>query len=93
MLERVSDKLVDNARDWWRWWSIRIMALGAFLHTWITFDAGAVLWLWRMMPEPLSNLIPSQVVSLISVLLFVIGIIMRLTHQNKLNKQGGHSNG
>jgi len=84
MLQRLKDLLNNEWKDWWRWWSVRVIALGVFLHTWVLFDPGAVLWVWRMLPEPLASLIPNQVVAAVSVVLFLLALAMRLTKQKAL---------
>ncbi|XUU60632.1 hypothetical protein ACRAQ6_13895 [Erythrobacter sp. HA6-11] len=81
MIKSIKRWLVPDIKDWWRWWSARVMAFGIFLHGWITFDPGAVLWIWRMMPDQLATLLPSQMVSAISIILFVLGMLMRVTRQ------------
>ena len=80
----IAERLVPEARLWWRLWSVRVIALGVFLHSWIMFDPGAVLWLWNMMPRPLARLLPVEFVSLVSVALFLLALFMRLTRQKAL---------
>lgn len=46
-------KLVDGARDWWRWHSNQLaLAAGAFL-TWAALDHDGFAELWAHVPEPL----------------------------------------
>lgn len=84
LIERIRARLIDDARYWWRWWSARIMAVGLFLHTWITFDAGSLLWVWKMLPAPLARLMPVELVSAITVALFALAMTMQLTKQKAL---------
>jgi len=92
LVDRVRARLVAHARDWWRWWSVRVIAVGVFLNTWIAFDPGAVLWLWRMLPAPLARLLPVELVSLVSVALFLLALVMRLTRQKALEAKKENSN-
>ena len=84
LIERIRARLIDDARYWWRWWSARIMAVGLFLNTWIMFDPGAVLWVWKMLPAPLARLLPVELVSMVSVILFALAMTMQLTKQKAL---------
>lgn len=93
LFDRVRARLVAHARDWWRWWSVRVIAVGVFLNTWIAFDPGAVLWIWKMLPAPLARLLPIEIVSLVSVALFMLALVMRLTRQKALEAKKESRNG
>lgn len=84
MFERIKAHFLTDARDWWRWWSMRVMAIGALLHGWVTFDPGSVLWVWRMLPAPIEHLIPYEVISAVTIALFALAMLMRLLPQRKL---------
>ena len=92
LLDRARARLVDECRDWWRWWSVRVIAVGVFLNTWIAFDPGAVLWVWKMLPAPLARMLPVELVSLVSVALFVLALFMRLTRQKALEAKKENRN-
>ena len=92
MLDRIKAHLLSDARDWWRWWSMRVMALGAILHGWVTFAAGSVLWVWRMLPERIERMIPYEVISAVTIALFVLAMVMRLLPQRKLQAKSGARN-
>ena len=69
------------------------MAIGALLHGWVTFDAGSVLWVWRMLPERIERMIPYEVISAVTIALFILAMIMRLLPQRKLHAKREASDG
>lgn len=62
--------LVKDAKKAWRWWSVQAMAL-----------AGAVQGAWVFIPEDLKSRAPDDLVSGITAVLMVLGIIGRLMPQ------------
>jgi hypothetical protein len=63
-------RLVDNARDAWRWFSVQAMAL-----------AVAVEGAWLAMPLDLKTRIPETWVDAVTMGLLVLGIFGRLVDQ------------
>lgn len=63
-------KLVDDAKSWWKWFSVQAMAL-----------ALAVQGAWEVMPADMKSSIPSQYVTYITLGLLVLGIAGRVVKQ------------
>lgn len=76
--------LVDNARQWWRFWSVRFNAIGLAILGWFTFDPVAVLTVWNMMPPAVRNHVPPSAMVGIGALFFALSMIARLVRQPKL---------
>lgn len=64
-------KLVDNARDAWRWFSVQAMAL-----------AVAIEGAWLAIPPDLKSRIPETWVDAVTMGLLVLGIFGRLVKQS-----------
>lgn len=79
-------KLINNARQWWRLWSVRLNALGLALMGWISFDPVGVLHVWNMMPRAVTQHVPPTVLTGLGAVLFALSIIARLVRQPKLEK-------
>lgn len=83
---------VDDAKDWWRWWSVRIQMVCAALTGWLWFDPSSLLAVWNMMPRPVRSLLPEHFVTALGAVLFILsmaGIFARPLKQSKLEKRGG----
>ena len=63
-------KLVDDARDFWRWNS-----------TWLAATLAAAPWAWSQMPADLKAQVPQEWLPLISALMFGAFLIGRVRKQ------------
>ena len=63
-------KLVKNARQSWRWFSVQAMAL-----------QGAVAGAWLAVPDDMRAAVPSEWLAACAVALTVLGVIGRLVDQ------------
>ena len=84
---------LDECRDWWRFYSVRVMAIGIFLNTWIAFDPASVLYVWKMMPAPIAQLIPQQIIYAVSAVLWVLALTLRFTRQKNISSKRSQSDG
>ena len=51
LLNWMRTHFVNDARQWWRWWSMRFNAIGLAILAWVQFDPVSVLAVWNMMPR------------------------------------------
>lgn len=65
-------KLVDDAKQAWRWFSMQAMAL-----------AVAVLGAWEVIPADMKASIPPQYVTYLTLGLLVFGIVGRVVKQGE----------
>ena len=63
-------KIVNNARQSWRWFSIQAMTL-----------AGAMQGTWLAMPADLKARVPADLVDALIVVVLALGIVGRLVDQ------------
>ncbi len=71
-MKRVEERLVENWKEAWRWFSLQAMALVV-----------AVQGAWAAMPDDLKQHFPSWLVTALSVSLLLLGIGGRLVRQYK----------
>ena len=79
-------RLVPEARQFWRLWTIRLNAIGLALLSWAWFDPVSVLAVWNMMPVPVRNAVPPSALLLIGGVLFMLSMIARLVRQPKIEQ-------
>lgn len=81
--------LIDDARNWWRLWSVRLNMLGLAVMSYIAFDPAAVLHVINLMPPPVRAALPDRVEIIVGGLIFALAMISRLVVQPKLEKRDG----
>lgn len=64
-------KLVDNARQFWRWWSMRLVFLGA-----------SPAMAWPLIPDDLKAALPEWFVSVYAVVAVVAIVAARVAKQD-----------
>ncbi len=78
--------LVENARQWWRLWSMRLNAIGLAILGWISFEPVSVLTVWNMMPPAVRDHFPPRTMLVVSMAFFALSMMARLVRQPKLEK-------
>ncbi len=73
--------LVSDASDWWRWWSLRLMALAAFAQAITLSSPDALLAAWQNLPPDLRAILPARIADLVPLGLTVAAIIARHVKQ------------
>ena len=81
-------KLIENARAWWKLWSIRLNAIGLSILAYVQIDPVGALAVWNMMPGEVRRVLPSNIVTIVGLAFFVLSMIARLVVQPKLAKNG-----
>lgn len=82
-MKRLKDRLVANWRSAWRWWSIRLNALGLLILGLVQFDPVAALYVWSLMPPAVQAILPRNFLTIIGLALFALSMIARLVKQPK----------
>jgi uncharacterized membrane-anchored protein len=77
--------LVDDARDFWRWWSVRLNAAGLAILTWVQFDPVGVLYVWSLMPDEIRWILPPRFLAIVGLALFALSMIARVVKQKPKN--------
>lgn len=80
-------KLIENAKSFYKMWSIRFTALGTALLGYIAVSPDIISSAWNSLPPEIKQYIPQQYLMYITIGLFVLGMFSRVVKQEKLNPQ------
>ncbi|MCK4089650.1 hypothetical protein HCY66_06065 [Acinetobacter radioresistens] len=81
-------KLINNARQWYKLWSIRLSALGAFLlSAWLAYGNDITAW-WMIHGAEYFPFLAPQTIKWIGLILVILGQFARLVKQPQLAKEG-----
>ncbi len=80
-------QLIDNARQWWRLWSIRLNALGLAILSWVQFDPVSALAVWNMLPHEARRVLPPNFLMIVGMVLFALSMLSRVLVQTKLRRR------
>lgn len=82
--EKIKPKLVDNWREFWRLWSVRLGAVGTALAGWFVMSPETAIHVWLMLPADLKAALPPQFVGYFGIGLFVLSMVAKLFKQKNL---------
>jgi hypothetical protein len=80
-------KLIENWKQWHKFWSIRLTALGGFLLLFFDFAPGALAQVWAVLPADVQAAVPDSVVKYIGLALVFGGTVARVIKQGKLHAE------
>lgn len=75
-------QLVPDWRNWWRWWSVRLVALGAILEVF----ADAIPSLIMALPIELRATLSPEHIQWAAYACIVAGIVARVIRQPRLDR-------
>lgn len=76
-------RLIDDARLWWRFWSMRLAALGAIVTASAQWFPDALSAAWNAIPPDMRALLPAPLLHSIPVVLFAAIMVARVVAQRK----------
>jgi hypothetical protein len=76
-------KLIEGWKHAWRFWSVKLNALGLAVMGYLWFDPTAVLGIVNMMPASVKAALPSHLTTIIGGLFFGLALLSRLVSQPK----------
>ena len=77
----VRARLIDDARLWWRFWSMRLAAFGAVTSALAQWSPDALSAAWSAIPPDMRAYFPAPLLHAIPVILFVAIMIARIVTQ------------
>lgn len=84
-------KLIDNARQWYKLWSVRLGALGAFLlSAWFAYGNEISTW-WMIHAVDYFPFLSPQTIKWIGLILVIAGQVARLIKQPKLQDESNEN--
>jgi len=80
-------KLINDWRESWKFWSIRLGLIGTALTSIFLAAPEAALYAWAALPSDLKSLINPEVIKFIGVAILVLSFIARVIRQTKLEAE------
>jgi len=81
-------KLIDNWKESWKFWSMRLAALGTVIASVLVASPEAAMVAWNTFPEEFKQFIPPHWMPFIGIGIFACSMVARVIKQEKLMRQG-----
>lgn len=78
-------KLIPNWRDGWKFWSVRVQAIGILILLMLEQIPDVVYSAWEALPTELQSLIPDSSLKIVAYAALIGGIVARLLYQESLH--------
>ena len=78
-------KLVDDAKNWSRWWSVRLSLAGGFLLTFLEGFPHAVGTVFAALPHTVTSQVDADILRFIGIACVIASPIARVIKQSKLD--------
>ena len=78
-------KLVENSRDWSKWWSVRLSIVGGALLTFLEVFPSHVATVINTLPAEISGQVPDNILKGIGILCVLASPVARVIKQSKLD--------
>ena len=78
--------LVDDYKNWWRWWSVRLQLFGTTLLTLLEAFPDAFVSIYATLPPDIAAAIPPGTLKYIGYATIAAGTIARVIKQSKLHE-------
>lgn len=79
-------KLVADASDWSKWWSVRLSIVGGALLTLLEAFPHAVAEIIQVLPDAITDQVGSEILRVIGIVCIIASPIARVIKQSKLDK-------
>ncbi|HGN8849048.1 hypothetical protein [Klebsiella grimontii] len=79
-------EFVGHARLLLKTWSVRLGAAGALVGVWAQSFPDAALHAWAMLPPDIKDILPANIVAMISPAMVVLAILSQYVRQPKLKE-------
>lgn len=80
-------EFVGHARLLLKTWSVRLGAAGALIGVWAQSFPDAALHAWAMLPPDIKDILPANIVAMVSPALVVLAILSQYVRQPKLKEK------
>ena len=80
-------KLVENAKDWSKWWSIRLSIIGGAILTFLEAFPNAVATVIQTLPDSITNQVGDEILRVIAIVCICASPIARVIKQSKLDNK------
>ncbi|HAZ3449843.1 TPA: hypothetical protein QHC20_004458 [Raoultella ornithinolytica] len=86
-------EFVDHARLLLKTWSVRLGTIGALIGVWAQSFPDAALHAWAMLPPDIKNILPPNIVAMISPALVVLAVLSQYVRQPALKDKADELKG
>jgi Ca2+/Na+ antiporter len=80
-------KLVNDSKNWSKWWSIRLSIIGGAILTLLEAFPNAVATVIQTLPDSITTQVGDEVLRVIAIVCIVASPIARVIKQSKLDSQ------
>lgn len=77
-------EFIEDWRQAWRFWSVRLAAAGGALQALLAWWPDAALVMWNSMPDEVKALLPQSAVMTLPLLFFAASIVARILKQKNI---------
>jgi len=84
-------KLVENSKDWSKWWSVRLSILGGTILTLLEAFPNAVATVIQTLPDSITQQVGDEILRVIAIICIVASPVARVIKQSKLDSQNDQS--
>ena len=81
-------KLVNDARDWSKWWSVRLSIVGGVLLTFLEAFPHAVATVINTLPHSVTSNVDADIFKAIGIVCVLASPIARVIKQSRLTDEG-----
>jgi len=79
-------KLVENSKDWSKWWSIRFSIVGGAILTLLEAFPNVVSEIIQTLPDAITQAVGTDILKVIGIVCIIASPIARVIKQAKLDK-------
>ena len=85
-------KLVENSRDWSKWWSVRLSIIGGVILTFLEVYPNVVATVIQTLPDAITQAVGTDILKVIGIVCIIASPIARVIKQAKLDKPSDTTN-
>ena len=74
-------KLVDDSRNWAKWWSVRLSIIGGTLLTLVEAFPHAIATVIQTLPSQVTEQVPEDIIKVIGIVCIIASPIARVIKQ------------
>ena len=85
-------KLVENSKDWSKWWSIRFSIVGGAILTLLEAFPNVVSEIIQTLPDAITQAVGTDILKVIGIVCIIASPIARVIKQSRLDKPSDQTN-
>ena len=85
-------KLVNDSKNWSKWWSIRLSIIGGAILTLLEAFPNAVATVISILPDQITTQVGDEILRVIAIICIVASPVARVIKQSKLDNANNEAN-